>query len=124
MAQTYRLEPDGQPPLGVALEALEEALLGLRSEAGRLHDRIRVLRRAYDQVIAASADGSPRGTDVDGPARLTRRERLVATLAAEGRTNAEVAAHLHVSEHTVKTQMRSVLRKLRVASRWELRAVL
>ena len=48
------------------------------------------------------------------------RERLVAALAADGRTNAQVAAELHVNLHTVKSQMRSVLRKLEIDSRWQI----
>ncbi len=51
---------------------------------------------------------------------LTHSERLVAALAADGRTNAQVAAELHVTLHTVKSQMRSVLRKLEIDSHWQI----
>jgi DNA-binding NarL/FixJ family response regulator len=52
--------------------------------------------------------------------RLTARERLVAALAADGRTNGQVAHELQVSPQTVKTQMRSILRKLELDSRWQI----
>lgn len=43
---------------------------------------------------------------------LTERERQVLAVLAEGHTNAEVAAALGVSVHTVKTHISSVLTKL------------
>jgi len=55
---------------------------------------------------------------------LTEQERRVATLAAYGHSNLEMAAELHVSVHTVKSQMSSILRKLDLRSRWELEGLL
>ncbi|WKK72742.1 helix-turn-helix transcriptional regulator [Rathayibacter oskolensis] len=52
---------------------------------------------------------------------LTARERLVAEHAADGLSSAEIAAALSVSVNTVKTQLRTVYRKLGVTSRAELR---
>lgn len=48
---------------------------------------------------------------------LTPAERRVAELVAEGLTNPGIAARLFVSRNTVQTQLRSVFRKLGVASR-------
>lgn len=50
---------------------------------------------------------------------LTSRERQVLERAAEGQTNAEVAAALGVTTHAVKFHMRSIFRKLRVKNRTE-----
>jgi DNA-binding NarL/FixJ family response regulator len=44
----------------------------------------------------------------------------VAYLLAQGRSNNEIAAGLHVSVHTVKSQVQSILRKRGLRSRWQL----
>jgi DNA-binding NarL/FixJ family response regulator len=48
---------------------------------------------------------------------LTRREREVLAMLAEGETNARVANRLVVSEDTVKTHVKHILRKLAVHNR-------
>ncbi|WP_201023240.1 response regulator transcription factor [Serinicoccus chungangensis] len=50
-------------------------------------------------------------------ARLTDRERDVATLVSQGLSNVELAQRLYVSESTVKTQLSSIQTKLGVGNR-------
>jgi DNA-binding CsgD family transcriptional regulator len=50
---------------------------------------------------------------------LTERERQVLALMATGATNLDIAESLVVGEGTVKTHVRHILRKLRVANRSE-----
>lgn len=50
-------------------------------------------------------------------ARLSAREREVLTLIAQGRTNRETAAALHISEATVKTHLLHIYGKLEVPDR-------
>lgn len=50
-------------------------------------------------------------------AELTERERVVLRQLALGRTNAEIAAALVVSEETVKTHVGNILTKLQLAHR-------
>ena len=56
-------------------------------------------------------------------ARLTRREREVAQLACEGRSNKEIAENACLSLQTVKKHLHSVFRKLQVPSRTRLVAL-
>jgi DNA-binding NarL/FixJ family response regulator len=120
VAQPYRVEDRAECVL--AFEALEVTLRGLKEDIARTARRCQELRQAYENVMeAAASDGElPRVAPDSVLYRLTARERLVAALAADGRTNAQVADELHVSLHTVKSQMRSVLRKLEIASRWQI----
>ena len=50
-------------------------------------------------------------------AMLTRRERDVLERLAEGRATEEVAELLHVSPHTVRSRIKTVLRKLGARNR-------
>ncbi|MEV0952270.1 response regulator transcription factor [Promicromonospora sp. NPDC050249] len=56
----------------------------------------------------------------DRLAALTAREHDVADLLAQGRTNAEIAADLHLSESTVKAYVSSAMDRLGVRNRVEL----
>jgi DNA-binding NarL/FixJ family response regulator len=57
-----------------------------------------------------------------GPELLTPREADVLELLQAGRSNAEIAATLHVGIETVRTHARRIYRKLGVSTRRELRA--
>lgn len=48
---------------------------------------------------------------------LSEREREVLRLIAEGLSNQELAARLHLSPHTIKVHTRNIYRKLGVTSR-------
>ncbi|MER7625419.1 response regulator transcription factor [Streptomyces sp. NPDC126503] len=73
-----------------------------------------VARRLVEQYTA----GGPRRTDPDPRLGvLTGRERQTLLLLARGLSNAEIAAELVVSEHTVKTHVGNVLAKLGLRDR-------
>ncbi|MGZ4588671.1 MAG: LuxR C-terminal-related transcriptional regulator, partial [Mycobacteriaceae bacterium] len=59
-----------------------------------------------------SGHSNVQGAAEDSP--LTARERQVLSALADGRTRAEVAAHLHVSTNTVRTHVRRILAKFEV----------
>jgi DNA-binding NarL/FixJ family response regulator len=106
----------------LALNALEGALRRLEDDVARAGRRYHEVRRAYEHMVEVTrALREPPGNRSGSAAgRLTARERLVAALAADGRTNGQVAHELQVSPQTVKTQMRSILRKLDLDSRWQI----
>jgi DNA-binding NarL/FixJ family response regulator len=62
------------------------------------------------------------GGEVGGPEALTRREREVAALVAEGLTNAALAERLFISPRTAAVHVSNILTKLGMSSRTEVAA--
>jgi DNA-binding NarL/FixJ family response regulator len=54
---------------------------------------------------------------------LTERESEILALLPSGMTNQQLAAHLYVSENTIKTQLRQLYKKLRVNNRTQAAAL-
>jgi len=99
------------PRLLDALKGYERA--GTPSDAARVRQRLRDLgHRAHCAPAPHTGDGSR--------TRLTRAERSVAELVAQGLTNAQVAERLFLSQHTVAFHLRTIFRKLGLKSRVEL----
>lgn len=94
-------------------------------EAGRLPAAQRSQARA-EALLALCPGAATPGvrTAPSAAARLTRREREVAQLAAEGRSNADIAAHLVISERTVESHVLRACTKLGIRSREDLRTAL
>lgn len=67
----------------------------------------------------ALAKGVPKAMDA---VRMTPRERQVINLIAEGLSNKEIAARLHVATHTVKSHVRNIMEKLTLHSRLQIAA--
>ncbi|MBG0854557.1 LuxR family transcriptional regulator [Streptomyces spinoverrucosus] len=65
----------------------------------------------------------PPSTDLEPLRELSPREREVMAELARGRTNPQIAEHLHVTEHTVKFHVRQILSKLGVRTRGEAAAL-
>jgi ATP/maltotriose-dependent transcriptional regulator MalT len=101
---------------GRALAAMGErpaALAALRGAEGALHgfgalrrrdEAVRELRRLGHRVVRLADDGA------GDP--LTAREREIAALVCDGRTNREVAEQLVLSARTVEAHLRSIYGKL------------
>ncbi|MBA3350186.1 MAG: helix-turn-helix transcriptional regulator [Actinobacteria bacterium] len=120
--------------------ACEDAGISL-GRAGRIPESSSLLEEAigiYERVGAARdiarcegalrASGMRRGRrgkrsrDSMGWSSLTRTEKDVVDLVAEGLTNREVGARLFISRRTVETHLSHVFRKLGLSSRVELAA--
>jgi DNA-binding CsgD family transcriptional regulator len=79
---------------------------------------------AHAKNEAKSAGARPRRTAASGVAALTERERQVATLAARGLSNRQIADQLVVTVKTVEWHLGHSFRKLDVDSREKLRDLL
>ncbi|UZJ29740.1 response regulator transcription factor [Streptomyces endophytica] len=98
-----------------AMEAGADAFLVKDAPAARLADAVRrVLRgeRVIDPALAAAALA-------DGASPLTEREREVLRTAADGATNAEIAAALHLSQGTVRNYLSTAIQKTGARNRAE-----
>ncbi|TQM79582.1 regulatory LuxR family protein [Saccharothrix saharensis] len=112
----------------IARTALERGDDAAAAELGEVAARFDALGASRD---AARCRHLVRGAGVPTPSRrgrrgygnaLSPRERDVARLLAQGRTNREIADVLFLSPRTVEQHVARVLRKLGVASRAQLRA--
>jgi len=74
-------------------------------------------------VVAAVCQLGERRRPAGGWASLTKTERAVSLLVAEGLTNGAVARRLYISPHTVNTHLRHVFAKLGVSNRVALAAL-
>jgi pimeloyl-ACP methyl ester carboxylesterase/DNA-binding CsgD family transcriptional regulator len=92
------------------------AFVGEVAPAGKRPER----RGGLGSALSRPASRPPR--PAVGWASLTTAELPVVRLAAEGHTNAEIAARLFLSRYTVETHLKHVFAKLGVASRAELAA--
>jgi DNA-binding CsgD family transcriptional regulator len=110
----------------------ERAVLGERLEAQRAHlrDTLSSAIAAIDEVCSAEielvgngyAPELPSAVTTAGPhwrldALLTLREREVLDLMGSGATNIQIAQALVISEGTVKSHVKRILRKLHVSNR-------
>lgn len=67
--------------------------------------------------VASFIRGDVSATTVDPTVRLSRREREVALLIAQGLPNRQIAARLTIKERTVEDHVSRLLKKLKLASR-------
>jgi DNA-binding NarL/FixJ family response regulator len=128
----------GAPAILVLLETMRRADVLRLLQAGV---RAVIARESHPQEIAAALQAAhdglaafspeildvllPTSTGLTGAGELppgeplTERESAVLALMAEGAANKEIAGRLHISEHTVKFHVSSILNKLGAATRTE-----
>ena len=110
--------------LGHALVATDQAgALSALEAAGRGFAACGAVwrqRRTSESMRRLGGAGRRLAARASGPAALTRREREVARLAAQGLTAREVAERLSVAERTVEGHLANAYAKLGVSSKLEL----
>ena len=87
----------------------------------RPDDLASVVRQAFEHSVyhANSALAFVTAPPAGNGSPLTRREREIVQLVAEGKSNADVARELWVSEQTIKAHLSNAYRKLGVSNRTE-----
>ncbi|GAB3912962.1 response regulator transcription factor [Kibdelosporangium lantanae] len=112
------------PYIAGAIAAGVHGVISRRSEPPQLVQAIQRVHaeRRYIDPSLASALGSPKGKPAVPPANpgqqpLSRREYQVLQLIADGLENQAIAKILYVSVETVRTHVKSILRKLSARDR-------
>ena len=101
--------------LRTAMESGADAFLVKDAPAAQLAEAVRKVlagERVIDPTLAAAALA-------EGANPLTDREREILRAAADGSTNAELAATLHLSQGTVRNYLSTAIQKLTVRNRAE-----
>ncbi len=94
-------------------------------EAAERAERLGAVRMRATAEAALREGGARRAaTARTGSGSLTASERRIAELAAQSRTNMEIAELLHLARRTVETHLTSAYRKLGIRRRAELGAAL
>jgi len=115
LAHGRALAAAGDRAAAIATLTEAEAELDSFGAIRRRDEAVRELRRLGHRVVRAARDST------DGPlGTLTAREREIAELVADGRTNREVAEQLVLSAKTIEAHLRNIYAKLGVRSRVEL----
>ena len=92
--------------------------LGLGLEQARRCGATALAQRALTELQATGA--RPRRLMVTGRDALTPSERRIASLAADGRSNREIAQTLFITTKTVETHLSRIFRKLDISRRTQL----
>ncbi len=106
-----------------ARSALANGAAAYVVKSDQFSDLVFAVRQALDRSIYLSSDESldDAGFDAEQPTAelLTKREREIVWLVAEGYSNPEIAQRLWVTQQTVKFHLSNTFRKLDVSGRAE-----
>ncbi|MGX1972372.1 ATP-binding protein [Streptomyces kronopolitis] len=91
-------------------------------EAATRSGRALTLEQAVGYALQDGSEPTPPPPAQDASAPLTRREREVAALVAEGLTNKEIAARLTISRRTAEGHVDRILTKMGFTSRTQIAA--
>ena len=101
-------------------DAIQAALTSAANSVSEIGGTVGVLARTGGQPRATRVPVGPAGRAGDGgTGRLSRREWEILDLLATGASNGQIAATLVLSESTIKSHVKRILRKLPAANRAE-----
>jgi DNA-binding NarL/FixJ family response regulator len=103
--------------LRAAIEAGADGFV-LKTESPQ-HTITAVRQIAEGQLVFPQAARRWLGMAADDTSALTEREEEILKLLAEGLSNAQIGARLHLSENTIKFHLRNIYAKLGVSNRTE-----
>jgi DNA-binding NarL/FixJ family response regulator len=122
------IEADGQRPYSSLVEILRSRLvrgvLPMNLQLDVWLSIVRLMLRGgeyfpRDMLYAPRRVAPPMVANSDDRAELTQRELEVLELVSRGLQNKSIAAHLNLSEHTVKIHLHNIISKLRAHNRTE-----
>lgn len=70
----------------------------------------------FTQIVERAINGT-QDVDLKYAVRMTKRERQVIELIADGLTNKEIGQKLHLSPHTIKSHVHNILEKMALHTR-------
>jgi DNA-binding NarL/FixJ family response regulator len=73
----------------------------------------------FTQIVERVANGTPNKSLMQA-VRMTKRERQVVELIADGLSNKEIGTKLHLSQYTVKSHVHNILEKMALHTRVQL----
>ncbi|MDP2713364.1 response regulator transcription factor [Rheinheimera sp.] len=102
-------------------EQLDRVLTALKTMmAGQLYYARSIMSELVDQMLQQKLLSSTDALAVPDNNLLTRQEKRIIQLVAEGARNKEIAESLNISAHTVKAHLSSIFRKTKARNRVEL----
>jgi DNA-binding NarL/FixJ family response regulator len=104
--------------------AVAAGCVGYLDKVASIEDLAAAVRAAHAGRVVISAEQLAQLLPgASGPTALTKREREILYLVADGRTNKAIAAQLVLSVHTVRTHVQTILAKLGAHSKLEAVAI-
>jgi LuxR family transcriptional regulator, positive regulator of biofilm formation len=102
-------------------EQLDRVLTALKTMMdGQLYYARPVMSELVDQLLLQKLAESKEQLTMPDNALLTKQEKRIIQLVAEGARNKEIAVNLNISAHTVKAHLSSIFRKTHARNRVEL----
>ncbi len=132
--ETKVIAMDLIPAQADVLEFVEAGVSGFIIKDATTHDFLQTIRliahgtkilppimtgTLFSQIIEHAVEDRKTSVILES-VRLTKRERDVIELIAEGQSNKEIAQQLHLSTYTVKSHVHNVLEKLALRTRLQI----
>lgn len=126
ITEIRRMDPTARVVILTTYDGEEDIYQAIRAGArgyllkdARRSEVLDVIRRVHAGERLLSPNVTAKLAQRVADEALTDRERAVLTLLAEGKSNRDIGAEIHIEESTVKSHLKSIFTKLHVVSRTE-----